>query len=141
MVCFTLVHLFRIDTLLPIMRMALPFSTGVDDLVVVTWMVVQVFAVPALLMMPLSPLARVVSAFFAALAPLGWLWTAIWNWGTNTPIGLLGEFVHVTSGLLTMTALVLWLALNCGALWALGYGSLAFRTPPRTPGSRAASRS
>ena len=131
MAVMAVAHLFRIDTFLPIMHDALPFASGVDGLLMICLVIVEVFAIPVLLMMRLSPLARVISALFAALAPLVWLWIAIWRFGEPQSIGLLGEFVAVQSNWLTLLSLGVWLALNCFVLWLLRFDSVEVWLPKK----------
>lgn len=131
MAVMAVAHLFRIDTFLPILQDALPFVSGIDSLLMICLVIVEVFAIPVLLLMRLSPLARIISALFAALAPLAWLWIAIWQFGNPRSIGLLGEFVAVQSNWLTLLGLTIWLALNCFVLWLLRFDSVEVWLPKK----------
>lgn len=124
MILFALIHLFRIDTLIPIVQDALPFSGAVDAFLVAIVMIVEVFAVPSLLMMRLSPLARIVSGVFAILAPLFWLLTAIWTYGHDVSTGIFGEFMAAPSNGLLIVLIGLWLAGNYATLWLLRFDDI-----------------
>ena len=87
----------------------------------------EVFAIPFLLRVKLSPLAHVVSGFLAVLAPLLWTLLAIWSFGLHDSTGQLGEFVSLPSNLLLICVDMLWLALNFTTLWTLGYNNLKIK--------------
>lgn len=127
LVVMALVHLFRIDTLIPILDGALPGGTGWATFIAVLIVLSEVFAVPFALRMKLSLLAHFKSGMLMVLAPLLWLLIAIWTFGTGASTGLFGEFVNTPS---TPALLVLnlgWLSLNYYALWVLGYNNLPLK--------------
>ncbi len=81
----------------------------------------EVFSVPFLLRLWLSPAARFVSALFAILSPLTWVLiavAAVMNNAAASTSGMLGGFVHVpfASALLVSLAWLLWVGLTYGAL-------------------------
>lgn len=121
---FAIIHLFRIDTLVPIINDALPGSTNTAGMFVVTVVLAEVFALPFLLRMKLSPLAHILSGFLAILAPLMWTLLAIWSSGSELSIGQLGEFVHVPGVWSVVVLNFIWLGYNFYTLWALGYNNL-----------------
>ena len=120
---FAVVHLFRIDTLIPIIDNYLEGNSQDAAWLVVAIVLVEVLSVPFALRMKLSSLAHRVSGFFVVLAPLAWLLLSIWAFGVEASTGQLGEFVSVYSNGLLLGLNTLWLAFNFYTLWSLGYGS------------------
>lgn len=118
------IHLFRIDTLVPIVDEVLPGGTGVASLFIVIVVLAEVFAIPFLLRMKLSPLAHVFSGFLAILAPLMWTLLAVWSFTTDLSIGIFGGFIDVPATWYVITLCFIWLSFNFYALWALGYNNL-----------------
>lgn len=137
MAAVSLVHLFRIDTLVPLVEDVLPFAPVVSAAVVSVIVIAEVFAIPVLLQMHLSPLARIVSGLFVAGAPLAWLLIAIWAYGSGAPTGQLGQFYELPSTALLILANTLWVGFNVATLWALGFGKVALRSD-RRPNRRGA---
>ncbi len=125
-----IIHLFRIDTLVPIINDVLPGANGSAGTFVVVVVLAEVFALPFLLRIKLSPLAHIVSGFLAVLAPLMWMLLAIWSYGTELSVGQFGEFVHMPSTWLVVIANAVWLCFNFYTLWSLGYNNLKI---PRLP--------
>lgn len=121
---FAIIHLFRIDTLVPIINDALPGGTGAASTFVVVIVLAEVFALPFLLRMKLSPAAHIVSGFLVVLAPLLWTLLAIWSFGGDSSTGQLGEFVHVPATWYVVVLNFIWLGFNFFTLWALGYNNL-----------------
>jgi hypothetical protein len=121
---FAIIHLFRIDTLVPIVDNALPGGTGIAGTFVVFIVLAEVFALPFLLRVKLSPLAHICSGFLAVLAPLMWTLLAIWSFTGDFSIGQLGEFVHVPSTWYVVVLNFVWLGFNFFVLWTLGYNNL-----------------
>jgi hypothetical protein len=122
-----LTHLFRIDTLIPIVDEALPGGAGWATVITVLIILSEVFAIPFLLRMKLSLLAQFVSATLAVLAPFLWLLVGIWAYGLGVSTGELGEFVATPSTDALMILNLVWLALNYYALWLLGYNKLPLK--------------
>ena len=123
-IVFAVIHLFRIDTLLPLVHTLLPGGSAAAATFVIAVVCAEVFAVPFLLRMKLSPLAHISSGFLAIVAPLMWTLFAIWSYGQTASTGQLGQFVHLPSTILLIVLDLLWLALNFFALWTLGYNNL-----------------
>jgi predicted neutral ceramidase superfamily lipid hydrolase len=119
-----IVHLFRIDTLVPIINDTLPGGARAAGTFVVVIVLAEVFALPFLLRIKLSPLAHIVSGFLAVFAPLLWMLLAIWSYGNDLSVGLFGEFVQTPSTLLLLFASAVWLSFNFYTLWTLGYNNL-----------------
>ena len=119
-----LLHLFRIDTLLPLLDNALPGGYTTATLVGALVMVAEVFAVPFLLRMRLSPLMHAVSGFNAMLVPLFWLLVTIWGLGHNISTAQFGEFLSTPSTIPLLMLDIAWLGYNTWVLWLLGYGDI-----------------
>lgn len=80
--------------------------------------VIEVFALPFLLGMNLSPLMRIISMVLGWLVPLAWLKLSFWLIITSSAasnIGFLGTLVRVTPG---WWAVFVCLALGIMAAWA-----------------------
>lgn len=118
---FALVHLIRIDTFVPELSYALPTSERTASLLALLLITGEVFAIPFLLRMSLSPLARFLSGLLVVAVPLAWLLIAIWNYGSQVSTAQLGQFYSLPSGVILVAFNVVWLALNYFALWALGF--------------------
>lgn len=121
---FAIIHVFRIDTLVPIINTALPGRSTAAGMFVVVVVLAEVFALPFLLRMKLSPLAHICSGFLAVLAPLMWTLLTIWSYGSEFSIGQLGEFVHVPGAWFVVALNFIWLGFNFFTLWTLGYNNL-----------------
>ena len=121
LILFALVHLFRIDTFVP--ELALVFDGDNTTTFWIASMLVsmEVFALPFLMRMRLSPLAQYVSGAFAVIVPLTWLLIAIWTAGTGVSTAQLGEFVSLPGSVLLIVVNSLWLAFSYYTIWALGY--------------------
>ena len=118
---FVLVHLFRIDTFIPELSYALPVSQRAASLIALLLISAELFAIPFLLRMSLSLLARFCSGILVIVAPLAWLLIAVWNYGNSVSTAQLGAFYSLPSGALLIGFNILWLALNYVTLWALGF--------------------
>jgi signal peptidase I len=121
LIIFALVHLFRIDTFVPELSLALGSNQTLTLWVASILVSMEVFALPFLMRMRLSPLAQYVSGAFAALVPLVWLLISIWTFGLNTSTAQLGEFVSLPSSWVLILANLAWLVFSYYAIWALGY--------------------
>lgn len=121
--CFAVVHLFRIDTLVPTFDNYLEGPAVVAGCLVALLVTIEVFAIPFALRMKLSPLAHRVSGFFLVLAPLTWLLLSIWTYGVHASTGQLGKFLPVFSNVGVVGLNALWLIFSFYTAWALGYGS------------------
>ncbi len=120
---FAVVHLFRIDTFLPILDEALPGSIQAVALTGVLIVIAEVFAVSVMLRMRLSPLARLTGILLAVIVPLTWLLITIWTLGSDVSSAQFGEFKETPSSIIWIVLNSLWLGFNVAALWILGYGS------------------
>jgi len=120
-----LVHLFRIDTFIPVLDEALPGGSVVASLIAVLIILSEVFAIPFALRMKLSPLMHLKSGALMALAPLWWSLIGIWTFGLPLSTGELGAFVHVKSDIVLLLLNLIWLGFNYYTLYLLGYNRLS----------------
>lgn len=120
---FAVVHLFRIDTFVPELQMVFGFNRVVVPLLIIASLIVcaEVFALPFLFRMRLSPLARYISGAFSVLVPLFWLLVSIWTLNQGISTAQLGEFVSLPSTWLLIIVNTIWLIFACLTIWALGY--------------------
>jgi len=81
----------------------------------------EVFAIPFLLRMPLSKLARYFSGAFVVAVPLFWTLVAIWMYGSTYSTAQLGEFVSLPSSSILIIINLLWTVFAYYTVWALGY--------------------
>jgi hypothetical protein len=120
-----LLHLFRIDTLLPLLDKALPGGYTTAAFIGALIVIVEVFSVPFLLRMKLSPLMQLKSGFNAVLAPLAWVLITIWGFGHSTSTAEFGEFLKTPSTIPLLMLNTAWLGFNLWTLWLLGYDRVA----------------
>lgn len=125
LVSMAVIHLFRIDTFIPILDEALPGESVAASAAALLIILSEVFAIPFALRMRLSPLAQLVSGALLVLAPLWWVLIDIWTMSLANATGQLGEFANAPSTLWLVLLNVAWLAFNYAALYALGYGRLS----------------
>lgn len=121
LIIFSLVHLFRIDTFVPELAMVFDGNQTLTLCVAALLVSMQVFALPFLMRMRLSPLAQYVSGGFAVLVPLFWLLVAVWTYGSSQSTAQLGEFVDVPSSAILILVNLVWLTFSYYTIWALGY--------------------
>lgn len=119
MALFAVIHLFRIDTFVPELDGVLPGGRELAGWAAVLIVIAEVFAIPFLLRMKLSSLARIVSAIFSVMVPLTWLLVAVWGLGQTYSTAQLGEFVSLPSTWLLVVLNLLWLALGLYAVYLL----------------------
>lgn len=124
LVVMVLVHLFRIDTFIPILKEVLQVGDGLATTAAIVIVMSELFALPFLLRIKLSPLAHIVSGALVALAPLWWLLVTIWAYDLNLNTGQLGQFVHVPATLGLVFFNLFWVSYNYYTLYALGYNKL-----------------
>lgn len=122
-----LIHLFRIDTFIPILDGVLPGGAGWATFIAILIIFSEVFAIPFALRMKLSLLAHAKSGLFVVLAPFLWLLVGIWGYGTGLSTGQLGQFIETPSTAGTVLLNLLWLGFNYYALWLLGYNNLPLK--------------
>lgn len=118
---FALIHLFRIDTFVPELTLALGANQKIILWVASILISMEVFALPFLMRMKLSLLAQYVSGFFVVAVPLVWLLVSIWTFGGTNSTAQLGEFVSLPSSWLLILLNFLWLMFSYYTIWALGY--------------------
>lgn len=119
----SLVHLYRIDTFIPLLDDVLPGDAGFASSVAMLIILTEMFAIPFALRMKLSPLGHFVSGTLMILAPFWWVLVGIWTLGVSDTAQL-GEFIAAPSTVMLLVlniCLVLYAYLT---LYTLGYGSL-----------------
>lgn len=126
-IVFALVHMFRIDTLVPTVDDILPGGSKFASLFVIVVIMAEVFALPFLLRIKLSPLAHICSGFLVILAPLLWTLLSIWAFGADTSTGQLGEFIHVSTSWYVIALNFIWLGFSFYTLWTLGYNNIKIK--------------
>ena len=117
-----LAQLFAFEKLVPLFQgMAFPGGAGTGSLLICLIVFYEVFSVPFLLRMPLSPLMRWVSMVFSLLVPLMWLGVALWTMNDSVVAnaGILGTKVAITPGPQVVVALILLAlaVLSARGLW------------------------
>lgn len=117
----SLVHLFRIDTFVPELSLALGSNQTLTLWIASILVSMEVFALPFLMRMRLSTLAQYVSGAFAVVVPLVWLLISIWTFGSNSSTAQLGEFVSLPSSWVLIVVNLVWLTFSYYTIWALGY--------------------
>lgn len=126
-VVFAVVHLFRIDTLIPVVDATIASGIGLAVIFVVMVIVAEVFSIPFLFRMKLSPLAHLLSGFFAILAPLMWTLLTIWAYSVDGQTGQLNSIVETPATWWLIALNVAWLAFNYLTIWTLGYNNLKLK--------------
>ncbi len=121
LIIFSLVHLFRIDTFVPEMARVFNNSVGLAFLASALIVTMEVFALPFLMRVRLSPLAQYVSGAFVVMVPLFWLLVSVWTFGLSISTAQLGEFVSLPSSWVLLAANIVWLLFSYYVIWALGY--------------------
>ena len=116
---FALAQLFTFDKLLVLIgEFGLPGGAGTAYLIGSLLVVSEVFALPFLLRMPLSPLFRWFSMFLSLLAAGLWIFLTTWLVLTDSlvvTVGFLGTLVNVMPG---WWAVLVSVALGILAVWA-----------------------
>lgn len=124
LVIMALVHLFRIDTFIPLLDDVLPGGSVAASFAALTIILSEMFAVPFALRIKLSPVGHILSGFLMVFAPLCWSMIALWSLGFTDNIAQLGEFMIVPASLLVLALNLSWLIYSLFTLHALGYASL-----------------
>lgn len=121
MLVMALLHLIRIDKLIPVIDTALPGDMSFAVAFICIVATVEVFALPFLLGLKLSPLARVFGGLFVVLAPLVWTCVSIWTVGKDIPTGQLSSYIDAPSNWLLLAGNVVWLLVSFWLLWLANY--------------------
>lgn len=124
LVVTALVHLYRIDTFIPILNDALPGGSLAASFVALLIVLSEIFAVPFALRMRLSPLAQLVSGALLVVAPLWWVLIAFWTLGISAMTGQFGEFLSAPSSVWLVLLNAIWVVFSYRTLTALGYSYL-----------------
>lgn len=119
----SLAQLFTLEDLIPIVNdYWLPGGAGAASLFTCVVIVAQIFALPYLLRMTISPLLRIVGAVLSFVAPLMWLGVAIYALATNRVLengGLLGEKVPIPADGLQVAGAVILIVLAAASAYGL----------------------
>lgn len=115
MIVFAIVHLIRIDKLIPTISEILG-STGASWFVVLV-VISEVFALPYLLRLRVSPLMRIVSGGLVVLVPLIWTCLTIWALGNSHSTGQFSSYVPTPATWWLVALNVVWLAVSYWSLW------------------------
>jgi len=120
LVVFSVAQLFSFEEFLVYIQLTgLPFSETLNYAFVPVLIVAEVFAIPFLLRMRLSPAFRYVSLFLGCVAAGMWIFLSSWVVLSNAPvdsIGFLGTVVTLIPG---WWAIFLSLALGVLAAWSV----------------------
>jgi len=127
LVLFALIHLFRIDTFIPILDGVLPGGAGWGTFIALLIILSEIFAVPFALRMKMSLLAHAKSGLLMVLSPFLWLLVCIWAYGTGLSTGQLGQFIETPSNDIVVLLNLGWLGFSYYALWLLGYNNLPLK--------------
>jgi hypothetical protein len=118
---FALLHLVRIDKLIPVVAEIFPGGAGAAEIFVALIVTAEVFALPFLLSLTVSPLARIFSGAFVVLVPLAWTCLSIWALGNPNPLGEFSSYSHAVSSLPIVALNLVWLAAGYWSLRVLAY--------------------
>ena len=115
MLVMALLHLIRIDKLIPIIGETLS-ETGSTWFVALI-VIAEVFALPYLLRMKLSPGFRIVSGLLVVIVPLVWTCFTIWSLGSGHSTGQFSSYISTTASWWLIILNTAWLAASYWALW------------------------
>lgn len=124
LILMAVVHLFRIDTFIPILQTALQADTLTASVFALVIILSEIFAIPFALRIRLSPLGHLASGVLMLVAPFLWLFVSIWTLGISDDTGQLGQFLAVPGSLLVLVLNALWLGYNHVTLYSLGFNTL-----------------
>lgn len=129
MLLMAVAHMIRIDKLIPVMSQALqePVATWFVALIVTA----EVFAVPYLFSMKLSPLFRIMSGTLVVLVPLAWTCVTIWTLGEGTSTGQFTSYISTPGSWWLVVLNLGWLAGSYWVLWLLKYDESFVIARPR----------
>jgi len=119
MLLMTLAHLIRIDKLIPIIGETLG-NTGAMWFICLV-IIAEVFALPYLLQMKLSPLLRVKSGLMVILVPLAWTCFTIWAHGNGHSTGQFSSYLSSPSSWWLIVLNLAWLAASYWTLRVLSF--------------------
>lgn len=124
LIAMATVHLFRIDTFIPLLQTALQADVLTASVFALVIIMSEIFAIPFALRMRLSPLGHLGSGMLMLLTPFLWLFVSVWTLGVADDIGQLGQFVTVPGSLFVLILNALWLTYNHVTLYTLGFNTL-----------------
>lgn len=115
MLIMALLHLVRIDKLIPAMADTLGDNGAAWFVALIV--IGEVLALPYLLRMKLSPGFRFVSGLLVVLVPLAWTCLTIWALGSEHSTGQFGSYVSTPATWWSVVLNFAWLAASDWALW------------------------
>ena len=115
MFVMVLLHLVRIDKLIPVVSETLGESGA-------TWFVaimviIEVFSLPYLLRMKVSPGFRIVSGLWVIVVPLAWTCFTIWALGDGHSTGQFSSYLSTPASWWLVVLNLAWLGASYWALW------------------------
>jgi hypothetical protein len=129
LVVMAVAQLFTFDEFLPyIQSINLPLGNNAAYLLAPLIVISEVFALPFLLRMWLSPAFRFVSMFLGWLAAVTWVFIAFWLASTHSAIssiGFLGTVVDIAPGWWAVFISLLLVVLAAWSSWGLWPGKRA----------------
>lgn len=99
----------------------MPGSTTSASWISVGLLVTELFALPYLVLVRLSPLGHIVSGYLSVLAPLWWALVLIWSYGQAQPTGIFGRAANQASVKWLLIAVLVWLVVSYLNLWLRNY--------------------
>lgn len=121
---FAILHLVRVDLLVPALDKTIPGGSGWAGVIVFLIIMAEVFAIPFAIRLKLSTLAHIMSGFQIIFAPLLWCLVTIWAYGTDVSTAQFTSFVSTPSSIWLIILNLAWLTFGFYALWTLGYNRL-----------------
>ena len=123
LVIMSLAQLFTLEEFIPIIQdYWLPGGTGVATLVACVVIFAQIFGLPFLLRMVISPLMRWVGIVCAAMVPLVWLGLAFYALAQGYVLensGMLGEKIPIAAGWPQLALSMVLAGLAAAAIYGL----------------------
>lgn len=119
MVAMLLLHLVRIDTLIPVIAGIVPATAAAWFVTLIV--IIELLALPYLLRIKLSPLFRVISGALVVAAPLIWLCFTIWAYGAESSTGQFSSYVQTPGSWWLIVLNMAWLAGSYWLLWLLRF--------------------
>jgi len=123
LVVMAVAQLFAFEDFIPQIRnYFLPGGYGTANLVASLIVVTEIFALPFLLRMPLSPLMRWCSLVCAVVAAFLWVMLSVWAVATDAAItnsALLGTKVTVPTGFIALATSLTLFVLAAWSAWGL----------------------
>lgn len=124
MTVMALLQLVRFDKFLPELDFQLPGGYGFAIFVATVIVFAEIFAIPFLLRMNLSKLARFCSGLLVLLPVWIWLIVSIWSTGNDVVAVQFSTYFPLSTGWWTIVLNAAWLAFNFYVVWRLGFDKI-----------------